>query len=117
MTDQPPAGVAVGACDSAVRAPSAPIPMTPESVYKALLAELQRVQPICAQHGLNPEQTLELAAGLVLVQLQHTQPADVFRAMDLIDQAVAAIRHSRSIFDSRTQHLFRQDAAHQAGLD
>lgn len=84
--------------------------MTPESVHKALLAELQRVQPICVQQGLNPEQTLELAAGLVLVRLQRTQPADVFRAMALIDQAVAATRHSRNVFDSRAQHLLRQDA-------
>lgn len=66
--------------------------MTPKSVHRALLAEFQRVQPICAAHGLSRDQTLELAAGLLLVQVQRTQPTEMFRAMDLIDHAVASVR-------------------------
>jgi hypothetical protein len=60
-------------------------------VYKALLAELQRVQPICATHGLTRDETLQLAAGCILIRVQRIQPDEVFRAMDLVDLAVAAV--------------------------
>lgn len=91
--------------------------MTPTSVHESLLAELRRVQPICAAHGLNRDETLQLAAGSVLVRLQRTQPAEEFRAMDLIDQAVAAVRRSWNLYDSRSQHLLHEGAGHHAGFD
>jgi hypothetical protein len=68
--------------------------MTPESVHERLLAQLERAQPICAAHGLDRDQTLELVAGMVLVHLQRTQPDETLRAMDLVDLAVSAVRRS-----------------------
>jgi hypothetical protein len=109
--------VAVGACDSAVRTPSASTPMTPESVHERLLAELEWVQPICAAHGLTPDETLQLAAGLVLVRVEHTQPDEVFRAMELVGQAMTAVRRTRSAYDSRMQHLVRQVTGPRADPD